>query len=221
MNRQSVVDIAQALSARIQQCPQYPGAQKGKQAKRRLQLPMSLKVSMLRSMCFSRVRAWATNAATEAVLRSTWERTPQTTLELANMLRDPRGSLRCPFGVDFVEESNAGVRADGRYRIPWWLALMELHGDGYRYGTNVNREMPYVFETRVGDVARRREAPQAQSQGASEHLLVVSDDLAQALMANPVFKHKVACHDLLCYALTSQRLLISNCCAVTLCPLAA
>ena len=37
--------------------------------------------------------------------------------------------------------------------------------------------------------------------GASEHSLIVSDDLTNALVANTVFRHKIATHDLLTYAL--------------------
>ena len=41
----------------------------------------------------------------DVVLQSTLPRTPQTTLALANMLRDPMGRERCPFGVDFEEQT--------------------------------------------------------------------------------------------------------------------
>ena len=66
---------------------------------------------MLRINCFRQVRTWAT---TNTVLQSTSESTPQTVLEpvgtpqtvleLAKMLRDPNGNLRCPFGTDFEEQ---------------------------------------------------------------------------------------------------------------------
>ena len=51
--------------------------------------------------CIRQVRAWATISP---VLQSTSLSTPQTVLELANMLRDPIGNLRCPFGSDFEEQ---------------------------------------------------------------------------------------------------------------------
>ena len=81
---------------------------------------------------------------------------------------------------------------------------MELHGDGHRYGTSSDRELPYVFELLVAAVARRREAREAAPGGAAEHALVVPVDLARALIANPVFRHKVGAHDLLVYALSAD-----------------
>ena len=79
---------------------------------------------------------------------------------------------------------------------------MELHGDGYRYGTNRERELPYVFDLVMNTITRRREAREAAPGGAAEHSLVVPNDLAQALIANPVFRHKLGAHDLLVYALS-------------------
>ena len=168
---------------------------------------MDLKKSVLRWACFQQVREWAATAAPEAVLQSTLPRTPQTIFELANMLRDPMGRLRCPFGVDFEGQvigavGNLSGRA-GMQSLPWWLALMELHGDGHRYGTNSDRELPCVFELLVAAVARKREAREAAPGGAAEHSLFLPDDLARALIANPVFRNKVGAHDLLVYALSS------------------
>ena len=122
-------------------------------------------------------------------------------LELAKMLRGASGRLRCPYGIDFEEQCGTGSHINRGHRVPFWLALMELHGDGYRYGTESERHLPFVFEKVVQIVTNRRESRQESAQGASEHLLVVSDDLARALTANPIFRHKVATHDLLTYAL--------------------
>ena len=117
---------------------------------------------MLINNCFRQVRAWAT---IQPVLQSTSLSTPQTVLELANMLRDPIGNPRCPFGSDFEEQDCTGTRVDRIDRIPFWLALVELYSDGYRYGCESDKHLPYVFE-QVVDVllTKRRE----RSQGAPE-----------------------------------------------------
>ena len=106
-------------------------------------------------------------ALTNTVLQSTSLSTPQTALELAAMLRDPNGNLRCPFGTDFQEQSCTGTRIDGSHRIPFWLALVELYGDGYRYGSHSDKHLPHVFEQVVDVVVSKR---QERSQGAPEHL---------------------------------------------------
>jgi hypothetical protein len=79
---------------------------------------------------------------------------------------------------------------------------MEIHGDGYRCGTQGDPSLPYVFEKLIdcltqGRLARQEEA----SRSVSEHLTGVADDLTRALIANPVFRHTVATHDLLSYAM--------------------
>ena len=99
--------------------------------------------------------------------------TPQTSVELAKMLRDADGRLRCPFGVDFEARSSTTARLDGGVRVPFWLALMELRADGYRYGIESTRHLPYVFEKVVDVLTRRRVAGREHSQGAPEHSLVV------------------------------------------------
>ena len=88
--------------------------------------------------------------------------------------------------------------------VPFWLALMELYRDGYRYGTESDRHLPFVSAKAVEIVANSRECPQESAEGASKHLLVVADDLAEALAANPIFRHKVATHDLLTYAMKDR-----------------
>ena len=45
---------------------------------------------------------------------------------------------------------------------------------------------------------------QERSQVAPEHLIGVCSDLARAFMSNPIFRHKIATHDLLSYALQSS-----------------
>ena len=61
-----------------------------------------------------------------------------------------------------------------------------------------------MFELVVAAVTRKREAREAAPGGAAEHSLEESADLAQALITNPVFRHKVGAHDLLVYALSSD-----------------
>ena len=67
---------------------------------------------------------------------------------------------------------------DRSHRIPFWLALMELYGDGYRYGNHSDKHLPYVFEQVVDVLVSRR---QERSQGVPEHLISVFSDLARAL----------------------------------------
>ena len=139
---------------------------------------------MLINNCFRQVRAWAT---IHPVLQSTTLSTPQTVLELVNMLRDPVGNLRCPFGSDFEEQGRTGTRIDGTHRIPFWLALVELYSDGYRYGSHSDKQLPYVFEQVVAVVVSKR---QEKPQGAPEHLVVECSGLARAFMTNSIFRHK-------------------------------
>ena len=201
VNRRTLQEIAKSLGVKMQYNLRYPGTSHTNRAPRCMQFTENLKLHMLRSVCFRRVRDWATSAATGAQLQSTSFRTPQTTLELTNMLRDANGILLCPFGVDFGEKSSTGLRLDNGHRIPFWLALIELHSDGYRYGTQSDRDLPYVFQKVVDLLTTRRLARRETSQGAPEHLINESDDLARALMTNPVFRHKVGTHDILSYAM--------------------
>ena len=76
-----------------------------------------------------------------------------------------------------------------------------MHGDGYRYGMRSGRNLPFVFERLIEYLRQARISRQQASQGASEHFIGVPDDLEKALLANPVFKDKVATHDLLTYTL--------------------
>ena len=117
------------------------------------------------------------------------------------MLRDPEARLRCPFGVDWLDQFGGGSRLDRAHRIPYWLSLMEMHGDGYRYGIQSDRHLPYVFDKLLESLKQSRLARQQAPRGASEHLICVPDDLERALANNPVFRDKIATHDLLTYAL--------------------
>ena len=179
----------------VQADVRYPGGDKTTRAPRRVKFTDSLRMTMLRNNCFRRVRAWA---ITNTVPHSTSLRTPQTVLELAKMLRDPNGNLRCPFGTNFEEQGYTPTRIDRSHRIPFWLALVELHSYGYRYGSHSDKHLPHVFEQVVDVLVSKR---QERSQGAPEQLIGVCSDLAGALMTNSVFKHKVATHDLLSYAI--------------------
>ena len=78
---------------------------------------------------------------------------------------------------------------------------MEMHGDGYLYGTQSDRHLPYVFEKVIDTLTQGRIARQEASRGVAEHLIGVPDYLAKALIANPVFRHNTSTYDLLSYAL--------------------
>ena len=66
----------------------------------------------------------------------------------------------------------------------------------------VGSRLPPPISDKVVDLLiAKRSARGATSLGATEHLIVVADDLTRALMTNPVFTHKVATHDVLSYAM--------------------
>ena len=201
LNRQRLRGTAKSLGVGLQHGLQYPGGDQATRGPRLRNLPLVLQQTMLTATCIRRVRAWGAAAAAATACPSRIFTTPRTLPELANMLRDPEGRLLCPFGADFEESSGAGSRLCSVHRIPFWLALLELHGDGHRYGVESERRLPYVFEQVIGILRQRRVARQEASPGAAEHSLVVPEDLVNALVANPVFKHKIATHDLLTYAL--------------------
>ena len=62
------------------------------------------------------------------------------------MLREANGRLRCPYGIDFDEQCGMGCNLDSGHRIPFWLALMELYSDGYRYDCHSDKNVPHVFQ---------------------------------------------------------------------------
>ena len=66
-------------------------------------LPDSMVKYDLQRYCIGKAIEWAggTLASEENALR-----TPQSTKELANMLRDPAARLQCPFGTDFESDRN-------------------------------------------------------------------------------------------------------------------
>ena len=76
-----------------------------------------------------------------------------------------------------------------------------MHGDSYRYSMGRDRSLPVVFDRFIECLRLKRMARVQASQGASEHLICVSDDLVTVFLANPVFEGEVATHDLLTYAL--------------------
>ena len=154
MNNQNVRDAAKLLGMSVQITVQYPGGDKTSRGSRHVRVTHALRMTLFRNMCFRRVRAWAT---TNPVLQSTSLSTPQTVLELANMLRDPNGNLRCPFGTDFEEQGRTGTRMDGSHRIPFWLALVELYNGGYRYGSCSDKHLPHVFGQVAEVVVNKRQ----------------------------------------------------------------
>ena len=106
-NKQNLRDAAKLLGMSMQNVLQYPGANKKNRSSRHVMLIDTLGMSMIRNNCFRQVRAWAT---IRPVLQDTSLSTPQSTLELANMLRDPISNMRCPFGSDFEEQDRTGIR---------------------------------------------------------------------------------------------------------------
>jgi hypothetical protein len=106
-SRRNLRDLAKLFRVTVQTQIQYPGETIVFRQHRRVQFPDSLRMTMLRSCCFRQVRAWAT---TSTVSQTTSLSTPQTVLELAAMLRDTTGNLRCPFGTDFEGQSGTGPR---------------------------------------------------------------------------------------------------------------
>ena len=142
MNKKLLQEIAnKKLGIRLQQGVRYPGAEKLPLRKRNL--AVHLGHTMLTTTCIQRVQCWGATIPEDATRPSLMSRTPGTLPELANMLRDPEGRLRCPFGVDWENESGG---CSPLHRIPFWLALMEMHSDGYRYGIQSDRTLPYVFD---------------------------------------------------------------------------
>ena len=199
LNRRVLQNIAKGMGMHLQNACQYPGPHQLRPQPFRL--PEQLKITMLTTACIRKVRSWGAATLDDAGRPSSDSRTPETQPELANMLRDPEGRLRCPFGIDWEDKAGRSSRLDREHRIPFWLALIEMHGDGYRYGMRSGRNLPFVFERLIEYLRQARISRQQASQGASEHFIGVPDDLEKALLANPVFKDKVATHDLLIYSL--------------------
>ena len=85
--------------------------------------------------------------------------------------------MHCPFGIDWEDKVGGSSHLDRDHRIPVWFALIEMHGDGYRYGMRSGRNLPFVFDRLIECVRQARIARQQVSQGASEHLIGVPDDL--------------------------------------------
>ena len=63
-----------------------------------------------------------------------------------------------------------------------------------------DRSLPVVFDRLIERLKQRRTARVQVSQGASERVICVPDDLKTAFLTNPIFKDKIATHDLLTYA---------------------
>ena len=120
------------------------------------------------------------------------------------MLRDLEARLLCPFGVDWLNQCGDSSRLDRTHRIPFWLALMEMHCDGYPYGIQSDQHLPYVFVKLLESLTQNRLARQQAPRGASENWISVPDDLETALVANSVFRDKIATHDHLTYAVKAS-----------------
>ena len=107
-------------------------------------LSVQLGHTMLTIACVQRVRSWGATTPTHATPSCSTSKTPGALPELANMLPDPEARLRCPFGVDWLDQFRVCSRLDRAHRLPFWLALMEMHGDGYHYGIKSDRHLSYV-----------------------------------------------------------------------------
>ena len=79
---------------------------------------------------------------------------------------------------------------DRNHRIPFWLALVELYSDGYRYGRHGDEQLPYVFE-QVVDVllTKRRE----RSQSPPEHVISVCYDFQKSFAKTVCVAEQNAC----------------------------
>ena len=171
-----------------------PGGYKAVRSRRQRRLPVHLRRSMLTAACIQKVRSWGATAPSDATRPSSASRTPSTLPALANILRDPERRLRCPFGDNWEDESGGCSRLGNINRIPFWLALTELHGDGRRYGAQSERQLPHVFDRLLGCLTQGRTTRQLASRGSPEHLISVPEDLEKAPLANPIFRGEIAAH---------------------------
>ena len=106
---------------------------------------------------------------------------------LAATLRDLSGRATCPFGVDFMSDSNElAPRQLVRLKpqLVHLLALMELHQNGYRYAAEYNRKpLPLSYAALAEEVHRQRAA------AAPVHDLTTVEALANALQHNPALQN--------------------------------
>ena len=121
------------------------------------------------------------------------------------MMRDEEGRLQCPFGHDFASYTSAAASSqkarEALGRVPWWLALMELEKLGHSFGQDDASELPYRYKSVVKLI---RSSRQERSATTERSILRTSDDLANALIGNPRFHHKLSGHDLFLYAVRSK-----------------
>ena len=167
LNKEQLRAMAKSLGIYLQTGLQYPGAAKPRSPSK--DLPKRLQSNRLTTACIRRVRSWGATTLGDATRPSSTSRAPQTLPELANMLRDPEGRLPCPIGIDWENQSGGCSRLDRLHRIPFWLALIEMHGDGHRYGVRSDRNLLFVFDELIECLRLRRMTRQQASQGASGH----------------------------------------------------
>ena len=121
------------------------------------------------------------------------------------MMRDGEGRLQCPFGYDFASYTSAAASSrktsEALGRVPWWLALIELEKLGHGFGQDDASALPYRYKSLVRLI---RSSRQERSATTESSILRTSDDLANALIGNPVFHHKLSGHDLFLYAVRSK-----------------
>ena len=79
------------------------------------------------------------------------------------MLRDLVTRKLCPYGQDFEDDAVAAAKHKNTrwlLTVPWWLALLELHGTGKRYAGEVaaqEKELPCAFHHVVQLVVAKRD----------------------------------------------------------------
>ena len=123
---------------------------------------LHLQRTLLTATCIRKIRSSEAATAMDVTRPSVLPRTPAALPELANVLRDPETRLRCPFGDDWLEQFSSNTRLDVLHRLPFWLALLELHSDGYRYGIQGARDLPYVSDQLIECLTQKRKGTPAR-----------------------------------------------------------
>jgi hypothetical protein len=112
--------------------------------------------------CFRLATVHTAAAEGNTVLQPECARTPLSLKVLAATLRDLSGRATCPFGADFMSDSNElAPRQLVRLKpqLVHLLALMELHQNGYRYAAEYNQKsLPLSYAALAEEVHRQRAA---------------------------------------------------------------
>ena len=114
-------------------------------------------------------------------------RTPLSLKVLAATLRDLSGRATCPFGADFMSDSNELAPRQLvclKPQLVHLLALMELHQNGYRYAAEYNQKSPPLSYAALAEEVHRQRAA-----AAPVHDLTTVEALANALQRNPALQN--------------------------------